>query len=80
MTKSIQPALQLLCQPLWNDGNAVHTVINVVGKFLWLVSWEVGACSSPANMNKMMMVVVTTATMISCNTAVLERLKIVFFF
>lgn len=55
MTKSIQPALQLLPQHLWNDG----------GKFLLLMSWEVGACSSPANMNKMMMVVaVTTATMI----------------
>lgn len=57
-------------------------MINVVGKFLLLMSWEVGACSSPANMNKMMMmvVVVTTATMISCNTVVLERLKIVGFF
>lgn len=55
MTKSFQPSLQLLPQHLWNDGNAVHTVIKVVGKFLLLMSWEVGACSSPANMNKMMM-------------------------
>lgn len=72
MTKPIQPALQLLPKHLWSDGDTVHAIINMGGVLLLLLmNLEVGACFSPTNMNKMMMVMVmATTTMISCDIAV----------